>query len=93
MIQSIIDFCVLPLYTPLICFIFRQMLVRTGLYRKGLYRTGLYRTQRTMRVFASAAKLEFQTKSDTAGNVGTNETLRRIRAAIVAVKKQKYYVF
>ena len=45
------------------------MLVRTGLYRKGLYRTGLYRTQRTMRVFASAAKLEFQTKSDTAGNV------------------------
>jgi hypothetical protein len=83
MIQLVIDCCILPLYASLICFIFRQMLVRSGLCR----------TQRMMRVFASAAKLELQTKSDTAGNVGTKETLRRIRAAIVVVEKQKNYIF
>jgi len=50
MIQLIIDCCILPLYAPLICFIFRQMSVKTRQYK----------TRRTMRVFASVAKLEFK---------------------------------
>jgi hypothetical protein len=39
-------------------------------------------------VFASVAKVEFQTRSDNAGNVRTNERLRRIHAAIVPWKSK-----
>jgi hypothetical protein len=48
---------------------------------------GQYKTQRKMGVFASAAKVEFQTRSDKAGIVHINVSIRRFRAAIVAVEK------
>jgi hypothetical protein len=46
-----------------------------------------------MGVFASAAKVEFQTGSDSAGIARTNVATRRVRAAIVAMEKLKYYIF
>jgi hypothetical protein len=41
----------------------------------------------------NSRKIGIQSRSNKAGNEGTNEKLRRIRAAIDAVEKQKYYIF